>query len=454
MAIQSINPATGEVVKEFASWTDSELDRVLALVAEETPAWATRSIAERSALIVSLGKVLRSNSDKYAGLISLEMGKLKREALAEIEKCALACDYYSTHADDYLADEVIETDASRSMITYLPLGTVLAVMPWNFPFWQVLRFAVSAITAGNTVVLKHASNVPQSALAIEEAFRQAGFPENVFTTLMIGASQVKAVIEDPRIHGVTLTGSEAAGRIVASQAGAAMKKSVLELGGSDPFIVLEDCDMEWTVSQAIASRFGNCGQVCIAAKRFILVESIADEFVQRFKAGIEKLVVGDPADEATTIGPMSRTDLRDELHQQVTDSIQAGAKPLTGCAPLEGAGAYYQPSLLDHVKPGMRAYDEEFFGPVAIIIRVRDEMEAIRIANDSRFGLGSSIWTQNIEKGESLSRLLHTGSTFINGLVKSDPRLPVGGVRASGYGRELSRVGMYEWCNIKTLWIK
>ena len=454
MALQSINPATGKVVKEFASWTDSELDRVLTLVADETPAWATRSIAERRALIIKLAEVLRKNSEHYAGLITLEMGKLKREALAEIEKCAFACDYYAEHAEDYLADEVVQTDASRSLITYLPLGTILAVMPWNFPFWQVLRFAVGAVTAGNTVVLKHASNVPQCALAIETAFRDAGFPENVFTTLMIGAGQVKALIEDPRVHGVTLTGSEAAGRIVASQAGAAMKKSVLELGGSDPFIVLADCDMEWTVSQAIASRFGNCGQVCIAAKRFILVESIADEFVQRFLAGIEKLTIGDPFDEATNIGPMSRVDLRDELHQQVQDSIQAGARALTGCAPVAGEGAYYQPSLLDGVKPGMRAYHEEFFGPVALIIRVKDEMEAIRVANDSRFGLGSSIWSQNIEKAESLSRLLHTGSTFINGLVKSDPRLPVGGVRASGYGRELSRVGIHEWCNIKTVWIK
>jgi len=454
MAFQTINPATGKVEKEFPTWSESELDRVLGQVAEATPAWGMRTIAERTELMRKAAQVLTDNKAKYASLITTEMGKLLREAEAEIDKCAFAFNYYADHAEGFLADEIIETDAGRSLVAYLPLGTILAIMPWNFPFWQAFRFATAAIAAGNTIVLKHASNVPQCALAIEDVFKQAGFPDNVFRTLMIGAAQVQGVIEDPRIAGVTLTGSEAAGRKVASQAGAAMKKSVLELGGSDPFIVLDDCDMEWTVSQAVASRFGNCGQVCIAAKRFILMEGIADEFVERFRAGIEALKIGDPTDAATAIGPMSRLDLREELHRQIQDSIQAGAVALTGCAPVAGDGAFYQPSLLDKVGPGMRAYEEEFFGPVGIIIRVRDEAEAIRVANDSRFGLGSSIWTGDIERGERLARQLQTGSTFINGLVKSDPRLPIGGVKASGYGRELSHHGIHEWCNTKTIWIK
>ncbi|MBD3669684.1 MAG: NAD-dependent succinate-semialdehyde dehydrogenase [Gammaproteobacteria bacterium] len=454
MAFQSVNPATGKVEKEFATWTESELDRVLGQVAEATPAWGLTSHAERSDLLRRAAQVLQENKSEYARLITLEMGKLLKEAEAEIDKCSMAFEYYADNAEAFLADEIIETDAGRSLVAYLPMGTILAVMPWNFPFWQVFRFATAGLAAGNSVVLKHASNVPQCALAIEDVIRKAGFPENVFRTLMIGASQVQSVIEDPRISGVTLTGSEAAGRKVASQAGAAMKKSVLELGGSDPFIVLDDCDLEWTVSQAIASRFGNCGQVCIAAKRFILLDDVADAFIERFKESVDALKIGDPMDADTAIGPMSRIDLREELHQQIQDSIKAGAVALTGCAPAPGDGAFYKPSLLDKVEPGMRAYEEEFFGPVGIIIRARDEMEAIRIANDSRFGLGSSIWTQDVERGERLARLLQTGSTFINGLVKSDPRLPIGGVKASGYGRELCHHGIREWCNTKAIWIK
>jgi succinate-semialdehyde dehydrogenase/glutarate-semialdehyde dehydrogenase len=327
-------------------------------------------------------------------------------------------------------------------------------MPWNFPFWQVFRFAAPALVAGNTGLLKHASNVPQCALAIEQVFTEAGFPAGVFRSLMIPSSQVAAVIEDGRVHAVTLTGSEPAGRQVAATAGAAVKKSVLELGGSDPFIVLADADLDLAVETAVASRFLNTGQSCIAAKRFIVVPEIADDFVARFQVAVEALSVGDPLDETNRIGPMARHDLRDELHQQVVESIDQGAVAVTGCVPLDGPGAYYQPSILDRVRPGIRAYKDELFGPVASVIRAQDAAEAVRIANDTDFGLGGSVWTQDISRGEAIARQLQCGAAFVNGLVKSDPRLPFGGVKNSGYGRELSHHGIHEFVNAKTIWIK
>jgi succinate-semialdehyde dehydrogenase/glutarate-semialdehyde dehydrogenase len=454
MSFQVINPATGEMVKEIPVWDDATVEAALSQVAEATPAWASTPIAERCALIRKAAQVLRDNKDKYARIITTEMGKLITDARAEVEKCALVCDYYAEHGPTFLQDELISSDAGKSFVAYLPLGTVLAVMPWNFPFWQAFRFAAPALVAGNTGLLKHASNVPESALAIEAVFHEAGFPAGVFCTLMIRASQVQKVIEDPRVHAVTLTGSEPAGRQVAATAGANLKKSVLELGGSDAFIVLEDADLDETVKVAVTSRFLNTGQSCIAAKRFIVVDAIAEDFVTRFKAGAEVLQPGDPLNEATTMAPMARTDLRDELHQQVRDSIAAGAVPVTGCEPAEGAGAYYLPSILDRVEPGMRAYGEELFGPVAIVIRARDENDAIRIANDSPYGLGGSIWTRDTARGERLARQMQSGATFINGLVKSDPRLPFGGVKNSGYGRELSHHGIHEFVNAKTIWIK
>jgi succinate-semialdehyde dehydrogenase/glutarate-semialdehyde dehydrogenase len=326
-------------------------------------------------------------------------------------------------------------------------------MPWNFPLWQVFRFAIPALVVGNTAVLKHASNVPQCALAMEQVFTAAGFPEHVFRTLMISAAQVQGVIEDKRIHAVTLTGSCSAGRQVAATAGRALKKSVLELGGSDAFVVLEDADLELTVKTAVTSRYQNAGQSCIAAKRFIVVDAIADAFLSRFKVAVEALVLGDPMDKVTTLAPMARIDLRDELHRQVQDSIAQGAVDVTGCAPVDGPGAYYAPSILDQVTPGIRAYEEELFGPVAIVIRARDEEDALRIANDSVFGLGGSIWTRDSERGERLARRLQSGAVFVNGLVKSDPRLPFGGIKDSGYGRELSRHGIREFTNTKTVWI-
>jgi len=454
MTFQVINPATGERVKEIPAWSEAELESALAEVAAATPAWMTTPLAQRCDLMRRAAQVLRDNRDRYARTITLEMGKLLRDARAEVEKCALVCDYYAEHGPAFLQDEIIASDAGKSYVAYLPIGTVLAVMPWNFPFWQVFRFAAPALVAGNTGVLKHASNVPESALAIEAVFREAGFPAGVFRTLMIRASQVKGVIEDPRIRAVTLTGSEPAGRSVAATAGACLKKSVLELGGSDAFVVLEDADLDETVKTAVMSRYLNTGQSCIAAKRFIVVDAIAEDFVSRFRAGVEALQPGDPTAEATTLAPMARTDLRDELHKQVVDSIEAGAVAVTGCAIPDQAGAWYPASILDRVEPGMRAWHEELFGPVAIVIRARDEADAIRIANDSPYGLGGSIWTGDRERGERLARQMESGSTFVNGLVKSDPRLPFGGIKNSGYGRELSHHGIHEFVNAKTIWMK
>jgi len=454
MGFAVINPATGEKVTEIAVWDSEQLESGLAAVAAASPAWRNTPMAERCALMHKAAEVLRTNKEKYAAIVTQEMGKLINDARAEVEKCALGCDFYAENGPGFLADEVIESDAGKSYVAYLPLGTVLAVMPWNFPLWQVFRFAAPALVAGNTGVLKHASNVPQCALLIEDVFKLAGFPDNVFRSLMIRASQVQAVIEDSRVHAVTLTGSEAAGRQVAATAGNSLKKSVLELGGSDAFIVLEDADLDLTVQQAVVSRFLNTGQSCIAAKRFIVVDAIVEDFVTRFKAVVEVLQTGDPMDESTTLAPMARTDLRDELHVQVTDTLAAGAVAVTGCEPVDSAGAYYKASILDRVEPGMRAYHEELFGPVAIVIHARDEEDALRIANDSPFGLGSSVWTQDLARGEALARRVEAGCTFVNGMVKSDPRLPFGGIKNSGYGRELSQHGIREFTNAKTIWIK
>ena len=454
MSFEVINPATGEKVTEIPSWNSEQLESGLAAVAVASPGWRNTLMADRCALMHKAAEVLRANKDKYAAIVTQEMGKLINDARAEVAKCASVCDFYADKGPEFLADEAIESDAGKSYVAYFPLGTVLAVMPWNFPLWQVFRFAAPALVAGNTGVLKHASNVPQCALLIEDVFKLAGFPENVFRSLMIRASQVQTVIEDSRIHAVTLTGSEPAGRQVAATAGNSLKKSVLELGGSDAFIVLEDADLDLTVQQAMVSRFLNTGQSCIAAKRFIVVDAIAEDFVARFKAGAEALKTGDPMDESTTLAPMAREDLRNELHVQVTDTIAAGAVAVTGCEPVGGSGAFYKASILDRVEPGMRAYHEELFGPVAIVIHARDEDDALRIANDSPYGLGGSVWTQDPDRGERLARQVESGCTFVNGMVKSDPRLPFGGIKNSGYGRELSKHGIREFTNAKTIWIK
>jgi len=453
MTIATQNPATGETLKTFLALDNTQVDTVLQQVGTASIGWAATPIAERVACLKRAAQQLRAQCDRYAALATLEMGKPIREARAEVEKCATGCEFYAHNAERFLADEVIATDAGNSYVAYQPLGTLLAIMPWNFPFWQAFRAAAPALAAGNTVLLKHASNVPQCALAIEEIF-QASFPANVLRTLLIGPEQAEKLIADARIHAVTLTGSETAGRRIATAAGSQLKKSVLELGGSDAFVVLSDADLDEATRLAVASRFLNGGQSCIAAKRIILVESIAEDFLARFKPRLAQLKQGDPMREDTDLGPMARADLRDALHRQVTDSINKGAVPLMGCEPVTGPGYYYKVSLLDQVRPGMPAYDDELFGPVAAVIRAKNADDALHIANDNRYGLGGTVCTSDPGKGVTFARALHCGQAFVNGMVKSDPHLPFGGVKASGYGRELALHGIREFVNIKTIWIK
>ena len=454
MPFVSLNPSTNQVIQTYSTLDEPHLEQTLERVHAAQKVWAQTPFSRRAEILRNAATKLRVQSDQYATLITREMGKPLREAHGEIEKCAVTCDYYAEHGEDFLRDEPAKSDAGKSYVAYYPLGVVLAIMPWNFPFWQVFRAAIPALMAGNAVVLKHAPNVPQCALAIEAIFRAAGLPEGVFANLMLEVEQATAAIASPYVHGVTLTGSEAAGRKVAAIAGQHLKKCVLELGGSDPFVVLHDADLDYTVDTAVTARFLNCGQSCIAAKRFIVVPEIADEFLGRLKAKVEALKVGDPMDDATRIGPMARLDLRNTLHRQISDSIAQGAVPVTGCKPLDRDGSFYQPSILDRVTATTRAYHEELFGPVAIIIRPASEDDALRQANATRFGLGSSIWSGDAARAERLAASIQAGCTFINGMVKSDPRLPFGGIKASGYGRELSKLGMHEFVNAKTVWIR
>ncbi len=454
MPYSSFNPTTNQPIQAYPSWDDQRLELALEQARGAQMIWAQTPVVRRAEVLRDAAIRLRAQRDKYATLMTLEMGKPLREARAEVEKCAAVCDYYAQHGGDFLRAEPVESDAGKSYVAYYPLGVVLAVMPWNFPFWQVFRAAAPALMAGNALVLKHASNVPQCALAIEAVFRDSGLMAGLFTTLMIEAGQVAGVIASPHVHAVTLTGSEAAGRKVAACAGQHLKKCVLELGGSDPFIVLHDADLELAADMAVASRFLNCGQSCIAAKRFIVVPQIADEFLRRFKMKVEALKVGDPLDDATQIGPLARLDLRVTLHEQVTASIAQDAVALTGCKPVEREGFFYQPSILDRVTAKTRAWSEELFGPVAIVIRAASEEDALRIANETPFGLGSSVWSKDTARAEQLAAHIQAGCTFINGMVKSDPRLPFGGVKASGYGRELSKLGIHEFVNAKTVWIR
>ena len=451
MKFTAVNPASGERLHEYPMWDSARLDQALALTAAASAEWNTRPLAERTGFMRRAGEVLLKRRDEYAALMSREMGKLIGEARAEIEKCARCCEFYAEHGAALLADEPAASDARASYVAYQPLGTVLAIMPWNFPFWQAIRAAAPALTAGNSLVLKHADNVPGCGLALEQVFREAGFPAGVFQTLMIGIPQVESVIKDPRVAAVTLTGSERAGRAVGKEAGEVLKKCVLELGGSDAFVVLEDADLERAAEIGVKSRFQNAGQSCIAAKRFIVAEKIAETFLKEFQSRVAALKCGDPLDEKTTLAPMARFDLRDGLHKQVEDAVKNGAKLLLGGEPLPGKGAFYQPTILDGVAPGMRAWTEELFGPVASVIRVRDEAAALQVANGSPYGLGGSVWTRDPARGEAFARRLQSGSAFVNGMVKSDPRLPFGGIKHSGHGRELARHGIREFVNVKTI---
>jgi succinate-semialdehyde dehydrogenase / glutarate-semialdehyde dehydrogenase len=452
MTVETVNPATGKVEYTLELMDSAAIESILTASASAFPLWSARPLAERGELLHKVGAQLRSRRDDIQKIMTAEMGKLRKEALAEIGKCADACDYYADHAADYLRDQPIATEASNSYVRFEPIGCVLAVMPWNFPIWQVFRFLAPALMAGNVAVLKHASNVPRCADIIAEALRDAGIPAGVFAALHIDNDQAAEVLRDRRVAAVTLTGSERAGRSIAANAGDQLKKCVMELGGSDAFVVLEDADLDKTVASAVASRFGNVGQTCIAAKRFIVVDAIADAFVQRFVDAASKLRLGDPNDEATTLGPMARQDLRDELHKQVQASIAKGAKPLLGCEP-DDSHAGYPASILDAVAPGMAAYDEELFGPVASILRVKDEAEAIRVANDTSFGLGGSVWTGDSERGNRVARQLQCGAAFVNAVVRSDVRLPFGGTKRSGFGRELAEHGIHEFMNIKSVYV-
>ncbi|MCH9852600.1 MAG: NAD-dependent succinate-semialdehyde dehydrogenase [Alphaproteobacteria bacterium] len=451
--LHSINPATGAITETFQPHGADIIENALADAVTAQKAWRQTSIGARCALLSNIAKVMRANKEKYARLITEEMGKPITESLGEIEKCAVTCDYYAEYAPNFLADEVIESNATESRVVFDPLGVVLAVMPWNFPFWQYFRFATSALVAGNGTLLKHASNVPRCALAIEEIITQAGAPHGLMQTLLIGSDKVAAIINDDRIAAVTLTGSTQAGKMIATQAAQGLKKAVLELGGSDPFIVLADADVALAAKMAVKARFLNNGQTCISAKRFIVEDSIADEFTSIFTEAMQKLKIGDPMDSTTEIGPMARADLRDELHEQLLRSVKDGATLVTGGEAMEGKGCYYQPTLLSDVKQGQTAFCEELFGPVASIIRCADADEAITLANDTEFGLGAALWSQNIERANRLARQIDAGSVFINGNVASDARLPFGGIKKSGYGRELGIYGIKEFTNIKTIWV-
>ena len=453
MSIQSINPATGAVLETFQEMSTSEIDEILEAAETTFREWRKRPFVERTKRMRQAAALLRAGKEKYARTMALEMGKPIVQGEMEAEKCAWACDYYAEHAEAFLAEQPRETDASRSYIRFDPLGPVLAIMPWNFPFWQVFRFAAPALMAGNAGILKHASNVPRCALQIEEVFRESGFPENLFRTVLVGSGKVAGIIADPRIRAATLTGSDSAGSKVAEQAGREIKKTVLELGGSDPFIVLEDADVQKAAKTAADARLINSGESCIAAKRFIVVEKVANTFLEVFVAEMRSRKMGDPLDRQTQVGPQARHDLRESLHRQVEESVKRGAQLLLGGRMPESPGAFYPPTVLAGVNKGMPAFDEETFGPVAAVIRARDEGDAIRLANDSPFGLGASLWTQDRERAEQLVGEIEAGCVFVNELVKSDPRLPFGGVKRSGYGRELSEYGIREFMNIKSVWM-
>ncbi|ESP88709.1 NAD-dependent succinate-semialdehyde dehydrogenase [Candidatus Halobonum tyrrellensis] len=453
--MESTNPATGETVDTYEEHTAEEVDAALERATETFDDWKETSLAHRQQLLSEAASVLRDRTDEYAELMTREMGKPVDQARAEVEKCAWACDYYAETADEHLQDEVVGVDAdARAFVSYEPLGPVLAVMPWNFPFWQVFRFAAPNLAAGNVGLLKHASNVPGSALAIEEVFEAAGFPEGAFQTLLTHSDTVESILTDERCRAATLTGSNAAGEAVAATAGGEAKKTVLELGGSDPFVVLDDAPIEETVEQAAYGRTQNNGESCIAAKRFIVHEDVYDEFKPRFVEEMESLTVGDPTDDDTDVGPQAQPDLMEELHEQVEETVDAGGDLLTGGEPSDREGAFYPPTVIEEPPEGTPARDEEVFGPVAALFEVSSDEEAVELANDTKFGLGASVWTDDLTRGQRIAREFESGMAFVNSIVASDPRVPFGGVKRSGYGRELARHGVHEFVNRKTVWVQ
>ena len=456
MAIQSINPLNGKIIKEYTEDSESVISTKIEKGHKAWEKWRQTSFEEKATLLRNAAKILKERKEKLAKLMAEEMGKPLKEGISEIEKCALVCKYYAGNGEKFLQDTQVKTDASKSYVSFQPIGVVLAVMPWNFPFWQVFRFVAPGLMAGNCGVLKHASNVPGCALAIEDVLKKAGFPNGVFQTLLVGSKAVEKIIANPLIKAVTLTGSTEAGKKVAKQAASHIKKTVLELGGSDPYIVLQDADLEKAAEICANSRLINNGQSCIAAKRFILVKKIEKEFTQLFKEKMAAKITGDPFKEGTDLGPMARKDLRDELHNQVKANINAGAKCILGgnIPEIPGDHAFYEPTILTGITKEMPAYNEEIFGPVASIITAKNTADAILIANDTSFGLGAAIFTKDIALGEKIAREdLQAGACFVNSFVKSDPRLPFGGVKESGYGRELGLYGIHEFVNVKTVWV-
>ncbi len=454
MSLEVVNPATGRLVHTLPETPAEEIDEIVQHADRAFGAWRGTAFDERARRMRRAAGILKERAGAYARLMAEEMGKPVRDGRAEAEKCAWVCEYYAENAERFLADERVETDASASFVTFRPLGVVLAVMPWNFPLWQVFRFAAPGLMAGNAGLLKHASNVPGCALAIEEVFREAGFPEGLFRSLLVGSERVEALIEHPLVRAVTLTGSGPAGRAVAGAAGRSLKKTVLELGGSDPYVILEDADLARAVETCVRSRLINSGQSCIAAKRFVVVEPVREAFERGFVERMARAIVGDPMDEATDVGPQARADLRDDLHRQVEETVALGARCLLGGEVPDREGAWYPPTVLTDVKPASPGYDEELFGPVASIIPVADEAEALQVANDTSFGLGAAVFTRDVERGRRIAaEELDAGACFVNELVRSDPRLPFGGIKESGYGRELSAFGIREFVNVKSVWV-
>jgi succinate-semialdehyde dehydrogenase/glutarate-semialdehyde dehydrogenase len=453
-SIRSVNPATEEVLAVFEPHSGDAVEAALERGSRMARRWREVPLEKRADILRMVAFTLRAERNRWASLITLEMGKPIAQAEAEIDKCARTCEYYAEHGETFLRRQVVQTSATESYVAFEPLGVVLAIMPWNYPFWQVLRFAVPALLSGNGVILKHAANVPQSALGIEALLINAGLPPGIFQTLLIPGSQVGRLLQDDRIQAVTLTGSTEVGREVASTAGRNLKKQVLELGGSDPFVVLADADVELAAATAARARIQNNGQSCIAAKRFIVVDAVADDFVHGFARAVSELKLGDPMQRSIDVGPLARADLRDTLARQVERSVAAGAQVMVGAGSQPGRGYFYQPTVLDRVRPDMEVFREETFGPAAAVVRVKNEAAAIAVANATPFGLGASLWTADIEKAKRLARDMESGSVFVNEMVASDPRLPFGGIKASGYGRELGEFGIREFTNVQTVWIQ